>query len=228
VGTYSAISGPGAGLSVLAVLSPFALFVAIALGLHRYFAQRRSARSPTLRSGLRARDRGAAGAPLRSVSDTDRGPLVVAAALLGIGLGGFVDSILFHELLRSHDVLRRTLPLVPGVNSEASLMWDGLFRALTWGITAAGLAVLWHAMGRREVPHATHLFLGGIVLGWGLFNAVEGMRMLGLHHVLEPERSLLGDAAFAASGLLMLAGGWALLRSSSRTQLRAGQSLARW
>ena len=32
-------------------------------------------------------------------------PLITAGTLLGIGLGGFVDGILFHQLLQAHNML---------------------------------------------------------------------------------------------------------------------------
>ena len=35
----------------------------------------------------------------------DRRPLIAAATLLGIGMGGFVDGIVFHQLLQFHNML---------------------------------------------------------------------------------------------------------------------------
>jgi uncharacterized membrane protein len=37
-------------------------------------------------------------------------PLVAAGALLGIGLGGFVDGILFHQILQLHNMLSNWVP----------------------------------------------------------------------------------------------------------------------
>ncbi|MBA3481110.1 MAG: DUF2243 domain-containing protein, partial [Pirellulales bacterium] len=42
---------------------------------------------------------------MASERQTDRRPLIAAATLLGIGLGGFVDGILFHQLLQFHNML---------------------------------------------------------------------------------------------------------------------------
>jgi uncharacterized membrane protein len=224
---YSAIAGPDFRLSMLTVLSPFPLFVGIVLVLHKRFSGRRQA----LPAARRMYERRASTEPtrplLRSANDTNRGPLVAAATLLGIGLGGFVDSIVFHQLLQLHNVLRQTLPPSSALHADANLLWDGIFHTLTFAITAAGLGMLWHATGRREVPHATHLFVGGMVLGWGLFNSVEGVRILGLHHVLESDTHLLWDGLYLASGLLMMALGWVLIRANGQMQLRAGQSMAR-
>ena len=37
--------------------------------------------------------------------ETNRRPLIAAATLLGIGMGGFVDGILFHQILQFHNML---------------------------------------------------------------------------------------------------------------------------
>ena len=35
----------------------------------------------------------------------DRRPLVTAGLVLGLGMGGFVDGIVFHQLLQTHNML---------------------------------------------------------------------------------------------------------------------------
>jgi uncharacterized membrane protein len=119
--------------------------------------------------------------------DDNRGPLISAATLLGIGLGGFVDGILFHQILQIHNMLTGILPRVTLVNAEINMFWDGLFHAFTWIMTVLGLALLWRAFGRSDVPHSSKTFVGSLILGWGLFNFVEGIinhRILGIHHVV--------------------------------------------
>ena len=81
----------------------------------------------------------------------NRRPLVAAGILLGVGLGGFVDGIVFHQLLQVHGMLSAKYPKT-GVDAETALahiqinmFWDGLFHALTWTATAVGLALLWRA-----------------------------------------------------------------------------------
>ena len=41
-----------------------------------------------------------------------RRPLVTAGILLGIGLGGFVDGIVFHQILQWHNMLSARIPPV--------------------------------------------------------------------------------------------------------------------
>ena len=69
---------------------------------------------------------------------TNRRPLIAAATMLGIGLGGFVDGIVFHQLLQVHNMLSGAdyypktslAPEVVVVNMEINMFWDGLFVSL--------------------------------------------------------------------------------------------------
>src|ERR671939_2128846 len=73
--------------------------------------------------------------------------------LLGIGLGGFVDGIVLHQILQWHHMLSSDgYPPTSLQNLQVNTLWDGLFHAFTWVMTAAGLALLWRAGRRREVP----------------------------------------------------------------------------
>jgi uncharacterized membrane protein len=154
----------------------------------------------------------------RSIQGQNTRPLISASLLLGIGMGGFVDGILFHQLLQLHNMLSAKYPTRDvnvqqlAVNLEINMFWDGLFHAFTWLMTAVGLAMLWRAMGRQDVPHSTRIFVGGLLLGWGLFNVVEGIidhHLLHIHHVIEAPNHLLWDLVFLGSGVLLIAvGGW--------------------
>ena len=136
-----------------------------------------------------------------------RRPLIAAGTLLGIGMGGFVDGILFHQLLQVHSMLSAKVTRSTVAGLEINMFWDGLFHALTWTMTALGLALLWKAVQRRDVPLSTKTFVGSMALGWGLFNLVEGVidhHLLHIHHVTETDNHLLWDLAFLASGLLLI------------------------
>jgi uncharacterized membrane protein len=146
-----------------------------------------------------------------------RTPLVAAGILLGAGLGGFVDGIVLHQILQWHNMLSGQLPPDTLVRAKVNMYWDGLFHAAVWVLTAVGLAMLWSATGRADVPHSGRTLLGGLLLGWGLFNVVEGIidhEVLGLHHVYEyTPNHLPADLGFLAFGLLLLLSGWALVRA---------------
>ncbi len=149
-----------------------------------------------------------------------RRPLIAAGILLGIGMGGFVDGIVFHQLLQVHNMLSATYPTTGVelerlvVNLQINMFWDGLFHALTWVMTALGLALLWKAASRRDVPLSTKTLVGSMALGWGLFNFVEGIlnhHLLHIHHVTETDNHLIWDLAFLASGLLLMGIGGSLI-----------------
>ena len=151
---------------------------------------------------------------------TTRRPLVAAALLLGVGLGGFVDGILFHQLLQWHNMLSAVRPPSTVVNLEVNMFWDGLFHAFTWTATVAGLALLWRAVLRADVPKTTPTFVGGLACGWGLFNLVEGVldhHVLHVHHVFEGPGHLAADLLFLAAGAVLLGSGvWLIAKDGGR------------
>lgn len=144
-------------------------------------------------------------------------PLTTAGTLLGMGLGGFFDGILLHQLLQVHNMLSARFPKTSIVNMEINMFWDGMFHAFTWVMTAIGLALLWNAVRRRDVALSTKALAGSLALGWGMFNLVEGVidhHILHLHHVIEGPGHLPWDLAFLASGVVLIVMGISLIRSA--------------
>ena|SRR3712207_2049357 len=144
----------------------------------------------------------------------NRAPLISASTLLGIGLGGFLDGIVFHQLLQTHSMLSAKISRDTIVGLETNMFWDGVFHIFTWLVTALGLVLLWRATARADVPHSTKTLIGGLALGWGLFNLVEGLidhHILHLHHVVERANHSGYDLAFLASGAVLMLVGTALI-----------------
>jgi uncharacterized membrane protein len=106
--------------------------------------------------------------------------------LLGLGLGGFVDGILLHQILQWHNMGSARLPPVSLDAMRRNMRWDGFFHAGVWLLTAAGVYQLLRD-ARRALPLPSYrVFSGQLILGWGLFNLVEGVidhHLLQLHHV---------------------------------------------
>jgi uncharacterized membrane protein len=147
---------------------------------------------------------------------THRGALIAAGALLGMGLGGFVDGILFHQILQWHNMLSSVVPPVDLVAMKYNMAWDGLFHAFTWIMTAIGLALLWRAGQRPDVAWSTRTFVGSLAFGWGLFNVVEGIidhQILGIHHVHPGAHQLAWDVGFVMFGALLVVLGGMLVRA---------------
>jgi uncharacterized membrane protein len=166
---------------------------------------------------------------------TRRGPLVAAGLLLGAGLGGFVDGILFHQILQWHGMFTGKLP-TSGVDAETAVVhlqvnmfWDGVFYAATWLMTAASLALLWRAGARADVPWSARTLAGAMALGWGLFNLIEGVldhHVLHAHHVREDLGVSAWDAAFLASGVALALAGLALIRAGASDAEARGRGAA--
>jgi uncharacterized membrane protein len=153
----------------------------------------------------------------------ERKPLVSAGILMGIGLGGFLDGITFHQILQIHNMLSAIRPKVTLVNAEVNMFWDGIFHLGTWVFTVVGLWRLWRAGGRPDVAWSGRTFFGSLLLGWGLFNLVEGVidhHLLGLHHVVERLGVSVFDYAFLGSGAALILIGWSIIHSAEEELLR--------
>lgn len=172
----------------------------------------------------------------RNAEPTHTSSIRLPGTVLGIGLGGFVDGILLHQLLQWHHMLSSTgsdnvgVPEYPTTSVhglEMNTVWDGLFHTFTWLSVLAGLWLLYgrvtHARGSAWTSQA---LWGRILFGWGLFNVVEGLldhHILGIHHVRSGPHELWWDLGFLASGAVLLLGGWLLARSAKPLSLgRAG------
>ncbi len=143
--------------------------------------------------------------------------MVVAAILLGIGLGGFFDGIVLHQILQWHHMVSTPTPPTSLESLELNTLGDGIFHAATWVVTVAGVFLLMASDGARHQQGGTRTLIGGMLVGWGLFNAVEGLvdhHLLNLHHVRPGPDELAYDIGFLVWGVLMFLGGVALVRTS--------------
>lgn len=161
--------------------------------------------------------------------EINRRPLIAAGTLLGIGMGGFVDGIAFHQILQLHNMLSAKYPPNTLVNAEINMVWDGLFHAFTWVVTAIGLSMLWKAGQKKEVPWSTRTLVGSLFQGWGLFNLVEGIidhHILNLHHVVERLGVSFADWAFLAAGVAFILLGRTLISAGRGDEIGAHPSPA--
>ena len=141
---------------------------------------------------------------------------VIPAILLGIGLGGFFDGIVLHQVLQWHHLLSSHAPPDSIANLELNTLADGLFHATTWVITLIGVVSLWSSM-RHGAHLAASRLVGGMLAGWGGFNVVEGLvnhQLLGLHHVRPGPDELLYDLGFLVWGAAMAVVGSVALRQT--------------
>jgi uncharacterized membrane protein len=154
-----------------------------------------------------------------------QGPIISAGILLGTGLGGFVDGILLHQILQWHNMLSSVRQPTNLVDMKYNMVWDGLFHAFTWITVCLGLARLWIAGKRSDVAWSTRTLVGSLVMGWGLFNFIEGIidhQVLGIHHVHPGQGQLAWDLGFLAFGLAEILIGWFAIRAGRSDTISRG------
>ena len=153
------------------------------------------------------------------------GRIWASGILLGVGLGGFADGIVLHQILQWHHMLSSTdrYPASTVAGLEANTLWDGLFHAATWVAVVAGVWLLWRRTGDWSWARSGRELVGWMLVGWGVFNLIEGLvnhHLIGVHHVRESGSQTAWDLAFLAFGALLVSGGWLLTRTERRRPLR--------
>lgn len=146
---------------------------------------------------------------------------IVAAVTLGVGLSGFFDGILLHQVLQWHHLLS----LVPGAafrDIGTQILADGLFHVAMYLVTATGIWLLWR---RRDSLGDYRTVVGGALVGFGLWNLVDvGFFhwVLGIHRIRinVPDPMAYDLSWFIFLGMAPTIAGWLMLRP--RTTLRGG------
>jgi uncharacterized membrane protein len=150
---------------------------------------------------------------------------------LGIGLGGFIDGIVLHQLLQWHHMLtgdRGGEPSDTVAGLEANTLADGFFHLATWVLVAVAMMLTVRAWQDGHFAPPWRVHVGLMLAGWGVFNLVEGVidhQLLGLHHVRDDLGAPLGwDLAFLAFGALLVAAGLRLSRRAATPAARSGRA----
>jgi uncharacterized membrane protein len=142
---------------------------------------------------------------------------------MGIGLGGFVDGILLHQILQWHHMLTGDNggePMNTVAGLEANTLVDGFFHVATWTFVAVAGYMTVRAWQRGELAPPWRAHVGMLLAGWGAFNLVEGLidhEILGIHHVRDDLGGPIGwDLGFLALGAVLVAVGVAMARRPQR------------
>ena len=163
-------------------------------------------------------------------SHADQKPPLLAGILLGMGLGGFFDGIVLHQILQWHHLFS-SAGLAPDSlrNLQINVLADGVFHAATYVFTLVGVILLWRTARRPHGRWPARLLPASLLIGFGLFNLAEGLvnhQWLGIHHVNETAPTvqwLWWDLGFLAWGAAMLAGGAWLLRGLRSSEARGDE-----
>ena len=110
----------------------------------------------------------------------------IAGILMGTGMGGFVDGIVLHQIFQWHNMVSNWIPPTTMEAMSVNMVWDGIFHAFVWIVTLVGILLLWSGACCRDAIPSLQSFVGQLILGWGLFNLVEGIidhQILAVHYV---------------------------------------------
>lgn len=97
--------------------------------------------------------------------------------LFGLGLVGFMDEAVFHQLLHWHHFYDKA-------TSEIGLVSDGLFHAFSWFATIGSSFML--ADLHRRHAFWPKRWIGGVLLGGGIFQLYDGIiqhKWMRLHQI---------------------------------------------
>lgn len=139
--------------------------------------------------------------------------------LLGIGTVGMLDGIIFHQILQWHSIYMFT-------NRFYQIVSDGIFHLFVTVIIFIGAIILWRS-DPSDSGNNKYTFLGGLFLGAGIFNFLEGIinhHILQIHHVKPGPNQFLYDILFDISGVIIIVVGlmfsrWGKIRASLSRQV---------
>jgi uncharacterized membrane protein len=147
--------------------------------------------------------------------------------LVGVGLGGFLDGVVLHQLLQWHHLLSEPIPVVDLESLRTNTFVDGVFHQVMWLVTVTGIGLLYWQLTRRDRLPATAL-IGGALIGWGAFNVIDEIVFhvaLNLHHIRPGPDVVLWDLVFAGWGVAMVALGLVLARGRRYTARQSNTRL---
>ncbi len=127
--------------------------------------------------------------------------IVAGAIFLGVGLAGFIDGILLHQLLQWHHLGSARIN-----DPDMNILLDGLFHGAMLVLLIAGLVILWRGMNAHGPPPGRDL-AGWILIGAGVFHVFDAVAfhwIFVLHRINPHEATLFWDIVFFGIGLVLL------------------------
>jgi uncharacterized membrane protein len=146
-------------------------------------------------------------------------PLTTAAMVLGIGIGGFIDGIVFHQILQWHEMISTKIPPITIEAKSVNMFWDGIFHTFNLLVVIIGMLLLWKLLQHKGIDKSGRLLAGGLLLGWGLFNMVEGVidhELLKLHNVRDITNNIdIWNYGFLVVSVIIFALGYYVVHGKS-------------
>ena len=148
-------------------------------------------------------------------------PPRTSGLLFGLGLGGFLDGIVLHQILQWHHMVSADRPPTTLAGLEVNTVADGFFHLATWLLVVAASITSISAWRQGRLAPSIGFHLGLVLAGWGIFNVVEGIvdhQLLGVHHVRDDLGAPLSwDIGFLVLGVVLIVGGLLVHRGGVRT-----------
>ncbi|WP_144554015.1 DUF2243 domain-containing protein [Peribacillus simplex] len=133
--------------------------------------------------------------------------------LFGLGLVGFIDEVVFHQLLHWHHFYDKS-------TTDIGLVSDGLFHAFSWFATIASSFLL--ADLHRKQAYWFKRWLAGVFLGGGAFQLYDGTiqhKLMGLHQIRYVDNVYVYDLIWNFLAIVMIIiGATLIIRTRSRQQ----------
>jgi uncharacterized membrane protein len=151
-------------------------------------------------------------------------PLSTTSIILGIGIGGFLDGIIFHQILQLHGMVSNKLALDSVIGKAINMFWDGIFHLVTLTAVIIGVVSLVRLLSKKNINPSSKLAWGGFFAGWGIFNFVEGLihhHIIKLHNVNEfAINQDIWNYGFLASGILCMVLGFSIIYNREHFPIR--------
>lgn len=159
----------------------------------------------------------AAGSTASERTDTRISPSrsVWSGVLFGVGAIAFLDEAVFHQVLHWHHFYDLA-------TTDVGLVSDGLFHAVSWIATIAGLFLF--ADLRRRGSFVARAWWGGVLVGAGGFQLYDGTiqhKLLGIHQIRYVPNVIVYDVIWNVIAVLMIVVGVVLMVRARRTTRRA-------
>ena len=150
----------------------------------------------------------------------------ISAILIGIGIAGLIDIIVFHAILQwhhtsSHKIIPNTMESL-----QMNILHDGVFLAFSLIITIFGIIFLWYSQSSKDKDYLLshkRSFIGLVFIGFGGFNTIEGIinhHILQMHHVIEVADPFMFDLTFLVIGGLVYLILGAIMLKSQKVKLK--------
>jgi len=149
-----------------------------------------------------------------------KAPVVVFSLCLGIGMGGFIDGIVLHQILQWHQMLSNKITPTTFETKSINMFWDGIFETVTWIFTFIGILLMWQSRRRTDLHLSNHLFWSGLISGWGIFNLMDSIfnhYLFRFHNVRENVPQVAAwNLGFLIISLGMIVLGWLMMKQVKR------------